>query len=162
MFRKDRLLGAPPWLDADHFDITAKIANPKSYTLAGFEAIQQPMQRLLADQFKLALRDAIQPITVYALVPNGRPKLSPSTTTDRPGCKPSAGNGVRIITCQATSMAALAEALPNMAPAYFTHPVVDRTGLTAAYNFSIAWSPLGRVRQDSSAAPSGGGHAGPS
>jgi uncharacterized protein (TIGR03435 family) len=146
---EDRVMGGPSWLDVDRFDIIAKAPSSLS------EATLQPMlQALLADRFKLAIRNEDRPMPVYALTPGKRnPRLKEATAGDG-DCKMALVDGQRTYTCHGVTMASLAERLPAAAPAYFDRPVVDRTGLTGAYDFTLQWTPRGRLGPE---AAEGGG-----
>ncbi|MGA3098278.1 MAG: TIGR03435 family protein [Bryobacteraceae bacterium] len=137
---EDRVIGGPSWLDVDRFDIIAKPLSSLS------EATLQPMlQALLAERFNLAIRNEDRPLPVYALTLGKRnPRLKQAAAGDG-DCKPALVDGQRTYTCHGVTMASLAERLPAAAPAYFDHPVVDRTGLTGAYDFTLQWTPRGRL-----------------
>jgi uncharacterized protein (TIGR03435 family) len=47
----------------------------------------------------------------------------------------------RSFACRNTTMAQLADRLPNVAQAYFKLPLVDLTGLKGAYDFTLTWRP---------------------
>lgn len=46
--------------------------------------------------------------------------------------------------CQNTTMAQLEETALSEAWGLLDHPVIDLTGLTGAYDFSVTWSPVTR------------------
>jgi uncharacterized protein (TIGR03435 family) len=143
----ERVTGGPKWLDSDRFDIVAKTA-PSTPN----EAVQGMLKALLVDRFKLVAHYEDRPTDVYALTLEKRaPKLTEAAGSERSDCKISVGDGVRIYTCQNTTMAQLAEKLPTVASAYFDHPMVDTTGLKGAYNFTVSWAPKGAI------APAAGG-----
>jgi uncharacterized protein (TIGR03435 family) len=137
---EDRVMGGPSWLDVDRFDIIAKAPSCLS------EATLQPMlQALLAERFKLAIRHEDRPLPVYALIPGKRNPRLKEAAAGEGDCKMALVDGQRTYTCHGVTMASLAERLPAAAPAYFDHPVVDRTGLTGAYDFTLQWTPRGRL-----------------
>ena len=47
--------------------------------------------------------------------------------------------------CHNTTLAALTQSLPAIAPAYFGIPVVDRTELKSAYDFTLEWVGRGQL-----------------
>jgi len=47
--------------------------------------------------------------------------------------------------CRNTTMAQLAERLPDIAGAYLVHPMVDLTGLPDGYDFTLTWTPKARL-----------------
>jgi uncharacterized protein (TIGR03435 family) len=137
----DRIAGAPKWLDSDRFDIVAKTAPSTP-----IETIMDLLKALLADRFKLVTHNEDRVTDVYALTVQKRaPKLTEAAANERSECRRSAGDGALVLTCKSTTMAQLADKLPQMAPAYFDHPMVDLTGLAGAYDFTLSWAPKGVV-----------------
>ncbi len=61
---------------------------------------------------------------------------------DRPGFMMMIGNGPNGITARATSKAQPISALVNMLSNEIGHPVVDKTGLTGKYDFSVEYFPV--------------------
>jgi uncharacterized protein (TIGR03435 family) len=135
----DRIIGVPKWVDTDKFDI---IAQPSAATDVTPETLPAMVKALLADRFKLATHEEEQSIPVYGLVVAKRGlKLKEADGSVRGSCKDSAGEGRKIVTCQNTTMAVLADKLRNEAPAYIDHAVLDMTELKGAYDFSLSWTP---------------------
>jgi uncharacterized protein (TIGR03435 family) len=125
---KDYQFSGPSWLDSVHFDIVAKPP-------AGYQHPQlQPLLRnLLADRFKLAVHHESKETAGFGLeVAKADPKLREATKprgyfTVRPG----------LIEEDRGSLADLANALARIVG----RPVVDETGLTAAYEIKLEWRP---------------------
>jgi len=97
-------------------------------------------------------------------------KLKKADPQNRAACK--TGNSVVgggsaptfTLTCQNTTMAELVENLQQNSIGDITHPVIDSTGLTDAYDFVISWTPRlfaqmmaagGGGRGDAGAVPGG-------
>jgi uncharacterized protein (TIGR03435 family) len=130
------LIGAPKWLDSEHFDIVAKASRA-----VPVDSLRVMVKSLLADRFKLVVHTEDRPIPIYALVVGKRgPKLEPATGSERAGCKLSVDDSIRIYTCKNTTMEQLAQDLRNRSRAYIDHPVVNVTGLMGAYNFTLSWT----------------------
>jgi uncharacterized protein (TIGR03435 family) len=148
----DQVSGAPDWAKTEHFDLQAKmsaedIAQMKNLSFAEATARREPMmQALLAERFKLKVHTETKQVRVYDLiVAKGSSKLrdaatDPNTAMGKDG-KPS--TGIRFLkdtsNVMAYSMTSLADFLSSPA-AGVGRPVLDKTGLTGTYNFTINWS----------------------
>jgi uncharacterized protein (TIGR03435 family) len=51
----------------------------------------------------------------------------------------------QVIQCTNMTITALAQILPQMAPAYIDRPVTDTTGLTGSYDFELKWTGKGQL-----------------
>jgi uncharacterized protein (TIGR03435 family) len=142
-----RQLGGPAWTteadtnDTPRFDVMAKIPDG-----AKKEDIPAMMQNLLADRFKLKVHREPRTAQVYSLeVAKGGAKLTEAAKNEggNPGCQRGFGNGPElsiVAECRNVTMAQLAQQIQALAPGYFPDgPVVDRTGLTGAYDLRIEW-----------------------
>jgi uncharacterized protein (TIGR03435 family) len=152
-FDEDRIVGGPKWLDTDRFDVVAKAPDMGSIA-PGFEILSIMLRKTLTDTFKLSIGNEDQSLPVYALLPGKRgSKLKEADLTVRSGCKVSygaLGSGAAAVTvttytCRNTNLAALADRLRSLAPAYLDHPVVDMTGLGGSWDFALSWSPKSQV-----------------
>ena len=145
----DRVDG-PAWTENEGFDIIAKPAPG-----ATRDEVFAMLRNLLMERFKLEIHHEQKPVPVYALVVarNG-PKLHPSA----PGGArrtPCTRDGLQL-TCQSqnSSMADLAQNLPRwVSMNWFGMPIVDRTGLSGVYDFSLTWIMTRTV--DDTVAPPG-------
>jgi uncharacterized protein (TIGR03435 family) len=109
------------------------------------------LQSLLTERFKLAIHMDQQPMTAYVLsVGNGKPKLKESDSGP-PGCQRQAqgsesnAGGVIPAVCHGLTMAAFAAQLSGAAGDYLESPVVDDTKLEGAWDFTLKWTPRGRL-----------------
>ena len=151
-----RQLSGPRWLielttdptQVTRFEIIAKV--PENATK---DQVPLMLQKLLEDRFKLKVHRESRPTQVYSLEvsPNGH-KLTPTISDPRrtPGCSRAiAGGGENYSAaadCYNITMAQLAQQLPALSPAYFREgPVVDRTGLTDAYDARLEWRLLSEI-----------------
>jgi uncharacterized protein (TIGR03435 family) len=158
---KEFQVSGPSWLDSERYDIVAKL--PRGATKTEFMGM---LQNLLAERFKLTLHREKKDLPMYALVvgKNG-PKLKasvdgpapkegdPAPTTGkvavgkdgfpvspgRGGASMMFMNGNIRLTGNGQTMARLAE----MLSVQFDLPVVDMTGLTGNYDFTLYFSPEG-------------------
>ncbi len=138
----DKVLGGPNWLDLDRFDIVAKA--PPAATQ---DSVKLMLQALLADRFKLVVRMDSKPLPVFVLSQGkGKPKLKEASGSGAPGCQGQPQTpqpGVipnAIVHCRNITMEAFAPQLRGMAGAYVTNTVLDKTGLTGAWDFDLTWT----------------------
>jgi bla regulator protein BlaR1 len=146
---ESRILGGPEWLrqDIDQFDIQAKIedseyAAMQKMTLAQRrERVALMEQSLLADRFKLKVHFEMREMPVYALVvAKGGAKLNPAKTEQSSRIS-TLGNP------QGSEMTAIGVTLeqfvqsPLLTGAAGGRPVVVQTGLKAAFDFTLKWTP---------------------
>jgi uncharacterized protein (TIGR03435 family) len=128
----------PSWLDADCFEILAKI--PEGATS---DQVPAMLQSLLVDRFKLASHMEDRQIRGYALVVDkGGPRVKETMgNLNLPGRR--AGTvffraGLNISGVKASmSMAGLARYLSGVGYG----PVEDQTGLTGKYDVDLTWAP---------------------
>lgn len=136
-----KIQGGPNWLDLDRFDVIAKA--PPSTTQ---ETAKLMLRALLADRFKLVVHTDTKPMAALVLsLGKGKPKLKETEgkgfSCQAPDLAAQAPNSIRKITltCRNLTMEAFAPILRNMAGG--SQPVVDKTGLTGAWDFDITWTP---------------------
>jgi len=129
--RDFQISGGPGWLGSERYDILAKAGTP-----AGDAELKKMLRALLAERFELRVREEMKPLPVYAMV----------VAKSVPGLKPAAGNeaesmrpGEGALEFRNTSMGAFAERLAKR-PLSVDRPVVDRTGLSGAYDFSLRFA----------------------
>ena len=150
------LAGAPKFLDSARYDITAQAPPPPPGTEVDEDDLRIMVRGLLADRFNMKAHMEERPVEGYVLSGN-RPKMQKADPSNRTGCKegpgpdgkdPRIANPIlsRLLTCQNMTMAQFAEQLPNLAGGYAHVTVLDTTGLTDAYDFTLSFSPIGLVR----------------
>jgi uncharacterized protein (TIGR03435 family) len=144
------IVGGPPWLETDRFDINARASGDRSPA-----QIFEMLKPLLAERFKLLCHTESRDMPVYvmsAVRPDG--KLGPKLRESDVKCSDEARNyfpraaprdpppcgdfrlGARTFTARGMTMSGLADVLRGRVG----RAVIDRTGLTAAYDFDIEWS----------------------
>src|SRR3954469_13539372 len=151
-----QIVGGPDWLAQDRFDINAKA--PEGAAQAQLLAM---MQNLLADRFKLRVHRETRDLPAFALVlarPDRRlgPKMHPAAfdcaaaatarargetpavpapVGERPVCGARTNPGRLLV-----GGYAIADFARNLG-GFAGRPVIDRTGLTGAYDFELTWTP---------------------
>jgi uncharacterized protein (TIGR03435 family) len=152
--QSDRLYGKPKWLDSVRYDVVANAPEGKLPDRRPGEpgALQQMMQTLLAERFKLALHREEKQLPMYALVvsKNG-PKIqltpAPAVMGQNPFSMPGRG---RLVGTKVS-----AEMLAKVLSGQLDRSVQDETGLKGVFDFKLEWTP------DSPAAGPGGEPASP-
>ena len=125
-------VNAPDWMSKDRFDIVAKSAPGVP--------IRDMLKKLIDDRFALVVHMEDRPMQVYVLSAGKNPKLKRSDGKSRSECHVVFSNQ-RNYVCTNTTMAQLAERLPEAAAAYIEPPIVDETGLAGAFDFQFYWTP---------------------
>jgi uncharacterized protein (TIGR03435 family) len=124
--------GLPSSLSSRNYDIEATCGQPASR-----EQMMRMLQTLIGDRFKLRLRHETKELTVYVLtVAKGGPKLNENTN----GADLEARNsGVGRESYRNFPMSLFANILSGARDVEDT--VVDKTGLTASYDFTLEYTP---------------------
>jgi uncharacterized protein (TIGR03435 family) len=149
---KAMLAGAPKWVSEDNYEIRAKASGPVTK-----DQLRLMMQALLADRFKLGMHFETRESPVLALTLDKPGKLGPSLhphaegpACDQPDPKafparcyvdmriPVSG-GLLKEGSRDNSMEVICHILTGVGR--LDHPLVNQTGLTGNYDFSIEWSP---------------------
>jgi uncharacterized protein (TIGR03435 family) len=162
-----QLIGGPGWLTSDRYDLIAKLEGDPGPVFAPSGTAPNPMQlalrNLLEDRFKLKVHRETREMDIYALVmakPGGAPgpNLKPTTqdcaaaaAAAQRGAPPpsSAATGVPFCGIQGGPGRIRFGGLPASALAQaFSGPagrmVVERTGLTGAWDFELNYAAEGR------------------
>lgn len=150
----DQIAAAPDWLKSESYDIEAKMDPATAEELRNLgedqrkTATQHMLQVLLADRFKLKVHEETKELSIYALVvaKNG-PKLQEAKTGDTypngiKGPDGKSGAGMMFgrregVTAQGVPIASLVRRLSLL----LGRSVVDKTGLTGKYDFTLKWTP---------------------
>src|SRR5215467_15623765 len=81
----NKVLGGPNWLDWDRFDVAAKAPQGTKQ-----EELNQMLQNLLADRFKLVTHKDSKPMPAYALTvgKDNKPKMKQASGGGQAECRP--------------------------------------------------------------------------
>jgi uncharacterized protein (TIGR03435 family) len=145
----DQISGGPNWASVDHYDIAARAEGDG---VLGEEAARAMFQALLADRFKLKIHRETKDLPVFALVvgKNGPKLKNSSPDADGNSFVTASYTGlIHMVTARGT-MEGLARQLSNTAG----RPVLDKTGLTAFYAYTLDWLPADRASGSDSEAAS--------
>lgn len=130
-----QIIGAPDWLGTDLFDIDGVPDVP------GRPNIKQQglmLQKLLADRFALKFHHEQRELSVYAIqVGAGGPKMKVTAS----GPNDQQGFAFRGLGDLVVINMSMEEFATWMQSSVMDKPVVDQTGLTAKYSFTLKWTP---------------------
>jgi len=157
-----QLVGGPGWINANRYDVSAKMeGNPDSAFVPGSTAanpMQIALQKLLADRFKLKVHRETREKDIYAVVivkpgapgPGLRPTkqdcAAAAAAAQRGAPPPAPGSNAPFCGIQGGPGRLKFGGLPSAALAQaFSGPsgrmVVDRTGLTGSWDFELNFAP---------------------
>jgi uncharacterized protein (TIGR03435 family) len=138
---QDYQVSGPGWLNSEHFDITAKTAEP-----AAEAAMRQMLQKLLAERFGLKVHWEKKEMPAYQLVvAKGGPKFQPSQGEGKSNM-----SGARMVmNAKFTTMAQFAGMLSQP----LQTPVIDMTGLKGQYDFKVDLTSYMPPRGDGARGP---------
>jgi len=174
--QEQQLVGAPPWISSERFDIVAKAEGeigPPASRDGGPSPMQLMIRSLLEERFKLKVHREPREVAIYSLVlarPDGRlgnglkvsavdceaflaarRKGGPPPEPPKPGERPQCG--ARVGFGELTAGGRPLTELVSLLSATVGRSVVDRTGLTGSYDIDLRWTP-DRVLQRTGAAAS--------
>jgi len=159
-----QLSGATDWVNSERYDIDAKFDSSAADELQklspndGILARRQMLQTLLAERFNLTIHRENKELQVYSLVvaKNG-PKLQEVKLGDADSSKskgsPASGTGTMVVGGsggQIRGYASTIATLTGMLTTVLHRLVIDRTGLTEKYDFTLRWTPEENPTQPSS------------
>jgi uncharacterized protein (TIGR03435 family) len=168
--------GFPDWTRSERYDLTAKVDESDVAEFRKLSSTQrgQMLQKVLADRFKLQVHHDSKDVPVFALVPaKGGVRMKETKPGDsHPNVAKLGSNGMvhgatvfltgpGQMTGEGASVADIAGALSDTAYDYLGRRVVDKSGLTARYDFKLQFAPNATgADSDSDSQPQGA--AGPS
>jgi bla regulator protein blaR1 len=137
----DRLIGLPAWVKSSHFDIDAKVTPEDAPKLKSLSYAQRNTMviGLLVDRFGLKYHRETRALPVYELViAKGGVKMQAAKEQDP-------ATAVHLMSFGAPSeidsTAAKVGKLAHMLSVKLGRTVVDKTGLTGDFDFTLTWTP---------------------
>jgi uncharacterized protein (TIGR03435 family) len=132
--RDYQLVGAPGWFETEHFDIVAKPESEIPRTAEGAKLRNRMIQALIVERFGMAFHSETRQLPVYAMtIAKNGPKLAVTATPGEGSWSSGRGN----LAGKAMKTSDIARALSGA----LGRPVVDQTGLTGEYDYTLNWAP---------------------
>ncbi len=138
-----QLVGEPAWARSDVFDIQAKVAatGVAAFSKLDYDQRQSMFQQILAERFNLAAHLEARELPVYALsVGRGGAKLKESPPDPALPAGARSGGRVGMSTGRIFAQRITIPGLASILSRQLGRTVVDRTGLAAAYDFTLQWT----------------------
>jgi uncharacterized protein (TIGR03435 family) len=130
-----QVTGGPAWIDSDQWDIAAKADHPRD-----LDDLREMFRNMLADEFQLKLRKEVKEGPVYALTVDKsglKMKLNEAPWDFDISIKPGPGG---VTTGKRVPIQRLCFQL-QMILQRDERPVIDRTGLSGYYDFTLSFLP---------------------
>jgi uncharacterized protein (TIGR03435 family) len=130
-----QLLGAPPWLDSEHYDIVAKASFPANFTL-----MLKMLNGVLENRFQLKIHHEQRELPMFALLATkGGVKMKPADEAQAKGRSYVYRPTVRGVEIQAFSMPM--RMLADIFSGQLQSPVSDETNLDGSFQFTLEFHP---------------------
>lgn len=143
-FLSDQILGLPDWAKHERYDVQAKVSDAD---VAAYRKVIDPIQRtpmlqkILVDRFGMKFHHETRELPVYALtigksgtrITEIQPALGPNGMRD--------GGRRQRAPGRYTSLGQPMKPFVDALTMELKTPVVDRTGLTGFYNYTLHWAP---------------------
>jgi uncharacterized protein (TIGR03435 family) len=137
----DRVYGKPAFLDSVHYDVVANGPEngwPAQRTPGQVTFLQEMMQTLLVERFKLAVHRETKELPMYALVlAKGGPKFKLGPAPESMGQQPFSMPGRGRLSGTQVAAWMLAKVLADQ----LGRSVQDQTGLEGVFDFKLEWAP---------------------
>jgi uncharacterized protein (TIGR03435 family) len=130
----EQILGAPDWFGTDRFDIDGK---PDVDGQPSLHQIAEMTQELLRDRFALKFHHEQREIPVYIITVAGSGPKMDKTIVNSSNLQGFGTRGPGDLVVRNMDMAEFAMGMQTV----MDKPVVDRTGLTDKYDFTLKWTP---------------------
>jgi bla regulator protein blaR1 len=148
--KDSQLVGAPNWIETEHYDIDAKMDDATVDAMKKLDGDQRREQyslilrALFVDRFKLRVRHETRDLPVYVLlVGKSGPKFHETALTAAELAPPNPkGPMIRMMgRGQLNVTAAGLDIFADVLSQNVGRVVLDKTGLKAKYDFTLQWTP---------------------
>jgi|SRR5665213_306680 len=131
-----QIIGSPPWIDKDRFDVSATSSQESKPSLKEVRAM---LQKLLAERFNLAIHWDKRELPAFVMTVEGDPKLIPTKLSGTvPVNHLFAVHSGWTLTMQNATTSDLSGYLQMIV---LNRPVVDATGISGKFDLSVTFLP---------------------
>jgi uncharacterized protein (TIGR03435 family) len=146
---REQIVGMPESVGKDSYDITGTIDTPGQ---PNRHQGQEMLQELLAARFGLKFHREQRPLKVYVIqIAKGGPKLLPAAHPEAQANQHGRQRGTKL--CNIMTSAGMGDFVLDMQYFVDDRPLVDQTGLTGQYDFTLCYTPDDAQTADPDAAP---------
>lgn len=148
-----QVIAADDWIRSELFSVNARLrmdtpANPSAAD-DSYERIALLVRAVLAERFKLRLRNESRTLPTYSLVAARRDKaLGPRLTPSQANCRedgellktPQIRCGLHVFTNRLLGVSVPISTLANVLSGRVNRPVLDETGLEGLFDYELTWA----------------------
>ena len=137
-----QVIGGPSWMESEKFDIMAK---PDTPGVPNATQLRTMVQKLLEERFGLAYHREKKDLSAYVITVDKAGLKIAKVEGNRGNLPGFGGRGPGAVGVFNSTMAEFADFLQARV---MDRPVVDQTGLTDRYDFTLEWRPDGAGPSD--------------
>jgi uncharacterized protein (TIGR03435 family) len=130
-----QIIGAPAWVTSDKYDL---LGRPDGEGQPNDRQWKIMIQKLLAERFQLSFHRDKKELSVYAITPDKGPNKLTKSAGDPNGLP---GLGLRGLGNLVVRNANISDFAGLLQGVVLDRPVVDQSGLTGRFDFTLLWTP---------------------
>jgi uncharacterized protein (TIGR03435 family) len=130
-----QIVGGPPWLEQDKYDV---LAEPDGEGQPNDRQWRTMLQKLLADRFQLTFHRDKKELAAYVIVVERTGAKLAKSAGDPNGLPGLGFRALGNLTARNATMTDFAGLLQGFV---LDRPVVDQTGLSGRFDFTLLWTP---------------------
>ena len=130
-----QITGGPDWVESDKFDV---LAESDSESPPNPKLLKPMVQKLLADRLRLSFHRGTKELAVYEILPG---KNGPKVTKSSSDNNSAPGVGFKGLGAMTVKNATIADFAGFLQRYVMDRPVVDRSGISGRYDFTLDWTP---------------------
>jgi uncharacterized protein (TIGR03435 family) len=134
-----QLIGLPPWAATDRYDLAGQPDVPGA---PNEKQTKSMVQKLIAERFKLTFHHDTRDLPVFAITvakPGSKPAATLTPSQSGPNGNP--GNFFRGLGTLVNVNSTIKDLARVLQAVVLDRPVVDQTGITGRYDFTLKWTP---------------------